>query len=300
MREIVLPADEAEKRLGSFLKREFPIGYVRKLFRKNGVRINGRRAKETDVVRAGDRVQVYLPFDGARPKTPSGASDSRMATVYEDDSLLVINKPAGLAVHEGKTVSKRESILGILEHRYRDTPVEPKLVHRLDKDTSGLLVIAKDQRTAVELENAFKTEQVQKQYLCLVVGRLPNDKGTIDVPLPGRQGHPVRAVTRYRVVKRFLETTLLRVDIDTGRLHQIRLHFAKLGYPVVLDDQHGDYNFNKRFRQRFGLKRQFLHAEKLAVKVSGRRQNWSAPLSEDLRQTLLRLSSMHDINRQRE
>ena len=290
MREIVLPAKETAKKVENFLKKEFPIGYVRKLFRKNGVRINGRRAKEDDLVRAGDRVQLYVPFDATAKTLTPGARRSSLETIFEDQALLVINKPAGLAVHEGKTVSKRESILGILETRFRAAAIVPRLIHRLDKDTSGLLMIAKDQRTADELQGIFESGGIGKEYLCLVVGRLPANEGKIDFPLPGREGNPVHALTRFRVLKRYSETTLARVQIETGRLHQIRLHFAELGYPVVMDDQHGDFDFNKRFRKQHGLKRQFLHAEKLKVKYGGKQREWSAPLASDLKQLLSRLA----------
>ncbi len=290
MREIVLPAKETAKKVENFLKKEFPIGYVRKLFRKNGVRINGRRAKEDDVVRAGDRIQLYVSFAASKNTSTPGTSAPSIETIFEDDALLVINKPAGLAVHEGKTVSKRESILGILETRFRAAAIVPRLIHRLDKDTSGLLIIAKNQPTADELESIFESGAVGKEYLCLVVGRLPSNEGKIDFPLPGREGNPVHALTRFRVLKRFSETTLARVQIETGRLHQIRLHFAELGYPVVMDDQHGDFGFNKRFRKQHGLKRQFLHAEKLKIKYGGKQREWSAPLADDLKQVLSRLA----------
>jgi 23S rRNA pseudouridine955/2504/2580 synthase len=132
---------------------------------------------------------------------------------------------------------------------------------------------------------------VEKQYLCLVAGRPAQERGSIDSPLPGRDKKPVRAITHYRIEKRFSDTTLVRVTIATGRMHQIRLHFAKLGYPVVMDSQHGDFTFNKSFRKRLGLKRQFLHAARLAMTFRGRRYSWEAPLPEDLRRTLQVLES---------
>jgi 23S rRNA-/tRNA-specific pseudouridylate synthase len=141
------------------------------------------------------------------------------------------------------------------------------------------------------LEHAFETGKVDKQYLCLALGRLPTDEGKIDSPLPGRKGYPVRALTHYRVVERFSEATLVRVTIETGRLHQIRLHFAKFGYPIVMDDQHGDFAFNKRFRKEYGLTRQFLHAEKLKLNYAGKARNWSVPLAPDLERALLRLAA---------
>jgi 23S rRNA pseudouridine955/2504/2580 synthase len=289
MHEIVLPENETAKTLEKFLARKFPIGYVRKVFRRNGARINGRRAKDTDWVHPGDRIQLYIPFETTQQTSSPSAATSQLETIFEDESLLVINKPAGMAVHEGKTISKRASILGVLESRYRGSETKPRLIHRLDKDTSGLLLIAKNGQTAEELIKAFESREVVKQYACLVVGRLSSNEGKIDLPLPGREGHLVRALTRYRVVSRFEETTFARVNIDTGRLHQIRLHFAKLGYPVVLDDQHGDFGFNKRFRKEYALRRQFLHAEKLKIRYRGKTHEWSAPLAADLRQVLAKL-----------
>jgi 23S rRNA pseudouridine955/2504/2580 synthase len=284
MREIVLSDSEAPKKLENFLKKHFPIGYVRKVFRKNGVRINGRRGQSDDVIHAGDRIQLYIPFE--REVASERRSRAKIDIVFEDDSLLVINKPADLAVHEGKTVSKQESLLGILESEYRDRGIKPQLVHRLDKDTSGLLLVAKNSQTAIELAGSFETGKVDKEYLCLIVGRLQTSDGKIDSPLPGRDGRPVRARTRFRVVKRFSQVTLVRVAIETGRLHQIRLHFTKLGYPIVMDDQHGDFGFNKRFRKEYGLKRQFLHAEKLRLNYEGKQREWTAPPASDLQRTL--------------
>jgi len=291
MQEIVVAPDEAAKKLENLLKKKFPIGYVRKLFRKNGIRLNGQRVKPDYTTRSGDRIQLYIPFE-SKPSTPTLArSRLTIAIVYEDESLLVIDKPAGLAVQEGKTMSKRDSVVGLIEQKYQDDQLRPQLVHRLDKDTSGLLLLAKNEQALAQLENQFETGKIDKQYLCLAVGRWPNNHGKIDFPLPGRDGNLVRAVTRYRVVKRFAETTLVRVNIETGRLHQIRLHFAKLGYPVVMDDQHGDFNFNKRFRKHFGLKRQFLHAANLAIDFGGMRRSWTAPLAQDLEKTLMQMES---------
>jgi len=294
MREIALPDNETVKKLENFLKKQFPIGYVRKLFRKNSVRLNGRRAKPEDLVRAGDRIQLYIDFEKPAETFKPRPALTKLDIIYEDNALLVLNKRAGIAVHEGKTIGKRESVLGILETQYRDRGIKPQLVHRLDKDTSGLLLVAKNPESAKELESCFETGAVEKEYLCLLVGRLPNNEGKIDFPLPGRGGNPVRALTRYRVVKKFSEVTLVRAAIETGRLHQIRLHFAKLGYPVVMDDQHGDFGFNKRFRKAYGLKRQFLHAEILKIKTKGKLLEWTVPLATDLGEILRLLAAQNN------
>jgi 23S rRNA pseudouridine955/2504/2580 synthase len=289
MDEIIVAHDAVAKKLENFLKKQFPIGYVRKLFRKNAVRLNGKRGKPEDSIHADDRVQLYIPFEskGAKPKTLSAQPE--LATVYEDGDLLVINKPAGLAVQEGKTVSKRDSVAGLIEIQYRDSKIRPMLVHRLDKDTSGLLLLAKNLDAKAELEKQFEAGTINKHYFCLIAGRVNANIAKIDLPLPGRDGKPARAVTHYRVVQRFGETTLCKVQLDTGRLHQIRLHFAKLGHPVVMDDQHGDFSFNKRFRKEFGLKRQFLHAADLMFSFAGKRHRFSAKLPPDLQKTLAML-----------
>lgn len=290
MHEIIVPSQESAKKLENFLKKEFPIGYVRKLLRKSGARINGRRAKAEDLVCPGDRIQLYVEFD-KKASAAKTQSATKLDIIYQDDSLLVINKPAGIAVHEGKSVRKKDSVLGMLEANYRGTDIRPQLVHRLDKDTSGLLLVAKNSATAKELETCFQHSDVEKEYFCLVKGRLPLHEGNIDFSLPGRQGNPVHALTRYRVSRHFSEATLVRAKIDTGRLHQIRLHFARLGYPVIMDEQHGDFTFNRRFRKRFGLKRQFLHAGKLTLQHGGKVKQWIAPLPKDLTEVLKRLST---------
>jgi 23S rRNA pseudouridine955/2504/2580 synthase len=288
--EIVVPPGESAKNLENFLRKSFPLGYIRKLFRKNAVRLDGRRSKPDQVVTAGQRVQLFIPFErriGARPA--AGPAPSGFIPIFEDKDLLVVNKPPGIAVHEAKDILKRHTLIGRLESRYRPRGISVRLVHRLDRDTSGLLLVAKNERTAEELESRFASGGVAKKYVCLVAGRIPQNHGTIDTSLPGRQGHSVRAVTRFAVVRRFSDTTLLQVTIETGRMHQIRLHFAHEGYPVVMDDQHGDFGFNRRFRSRYGLKRQFLHASRLSLEYRGRRRVWTAPLPADLQTTLGRL-----------
>ncbi|HEY3306027.1 MAG TPA: RluA family pseudouridine synthase [Candidatus Binatia bacterium] len=288
--EIVVPENETPKRLENLLKKRFNIGYVRKLFRKNGVRLNGKRSGPEELARPGDRIQLYVPFE--KQKAPVKPARARPFEIFfEDEDLVVLNKPAGLAVHEGKGILKRDTVLGMLEAAYRPRGITPKLVHRIDQDTSGLLVAAKNDQTAERLEKLFETGDVEKEYLALVAGRLHPNHGTIEFPLPGRNGRPVSAVTRYRVEEEFSDTTLVRVWIETGRMHQIRLHFAQLGHPIVMDDEHGDFAFNKKFRKAYGLKRQFLHAAMIVFEYRGKKRRWSADLPEDLAGTLKSLEA---------
>jgi 23S rRNA pseudouridine955/2504/2580 synthase len=287
MQEISITTEESSKKLENFLKKRFPIGYIRKLFRKNGIRLNGRRPKPDDLIAPGDCVQLYIPFEESLQSGHQNATlNADLKIIFEDDEIIVLNKPAGLAVHEGKGVLKRNSLLGMLEARYRSQGIAPRLVHRLDKDTSGVLIAAKKETTARQLESLFAHGSVEKEYVCLLVGRLRENEGTIDVQLPGREGKPVRALTRFGVAKRFSETTLVRANIATGRMHQIRLHFARYGHPIVMDDKHGDFSFNKKFRKAYGLRRQFLHASTVALEYRGKQCRWTTPLPIDLAKTL--------------
>ncbi len=286
-REIIFPQTEEPQNLENFLRKRFPIGYIRKLFRKKAVRLNHKHAGPKEIARPGDRIQLFIPFE-KRPAPPGKRTppQSALAILFEDDDLLIINKPAGIAVHEGKAIFKCHSILGMLEETYRPIGIIPKLVHRIDKETSGLLVAAKKDDVAEELEKKFREGNVEKEYLSLVVGRLYPQEGRIDLPLIGRQGRPVSALTLYKVEKELPGTTLVRIRTETGRMHQIRLHFAKIGHPVVMDGEHGDFAFNKVFRKARGLKRQFLHASSIAFEYRGEKRKWTAPLPENLIRTL--------------
>ena len=290
IQEIVVPDSEAAKKTENFLKHRFPIGYVRKLFRKHGVRLNGRRAKPEDLVRPGDRLQLYIPFEEKITRIAHGPPEpTELQILFEDHDLMVVDKPPGLAVHEGKRVPKHRSLLGFLEARHHGGGAAPKLVHRLDKDTSGILIVAKSEGIAQELETAFAKGEVRKEYLCLVAGHLSQDSGTIDLALPGRDGKPVPAVTHFAVVKRFSQCTLLRLTLETGRMHQIRQHCARIGHPIVMDDRYGDFAYNRQFRRSWGLRRQFLHAAGLALQYKGQLRKWTAPLPRELNAVLQRL-----------
>lgn len=292
IQEILVPESEPVKKAENFLKHRFPIGYVRKLFRKNAIRLNRRRAKSHDLVRPGDRIQLYIPFETKSERlTDKSSVQTELRILYEDEDLLVILKPPGIAVHEGKQVPRHRSLLGLLETKHHKAGIVPKLVHRLDKDTSGVLVVAKNECTAQEFESAFAKGDVQKEYLCLVAGRLPQGTGTIDRPLPGRDGTPVPAITHFTVVKRYSQSTLIRVSLETGRMHQIRQHCAGIGYPIVMDDRYGDFAFNRQFRRSWGLRRQFLHAVSIATRHKGRMRKWTAPLPQDLKTVLTRLEA---------
>ncbi|MBI1993614.1 MAG: RluA family pseudouridine synthase [Deltaproteobacteria bacterium] len=296
-REIVIPQTETPKRLENFLKKRFPIGYVRKLFRRNSIRLNGKRSGPDEIVQPGDRITLFLPFEEKRRSNAKPTPAPRgFKILFEDDDILIINKHAGIAVHEGKEILKRHTLLGMLEAAYRPKGIVPRLVHRIDKETSGLLVVGKKPQVVEDLEKRFEGGEVEKEYLALVVGQLAAREGSIDFPLPGREGRRVSALTHYRVEREYSQATLVRVRMETGRMHQVRLHFAKLGHPIVMDAKHGNFAFNKQFRKTHGLKRQFLHASTIALEYRGKKRKWTAPLPDDLAAALRSLAQAAGSN----
>ena len=286
MRNLSIPPAFHLQSLSSFLRSRFPKGYVATLFRKKGVRINGKRAQKDTLLHHGDLLTFYIPFPAQHNKT------WKPDILFEDDHIAVINKKAGIAVHEGKTVRSKDSLIGHLTAYYKSQDIVPHLVHRLDKDTSGCLLMVKDKTLVSSFEHLFESGQVDKTYKALVKGILPQKTGKIDTPLPGRDGHLVHALSTFTVDCVYHEAgvSLVTVKIETGRMHQIRLHFAKIGHPVVMDEQHGDFAFNKVFRKTYKLKRQFLHAETLSFVYQQERRIFTAPLPEDLSAVLAKLS----------
>ncbi len=260
------------------------------------VTVNGELAKPSYRLKAGDLVVVRIPPpEEAEPV----AEPIPLDIVYEDEDLIVVNKPAGMVVHPGPG-HRRGTLVGALLSRYPELAgtgqrLRPGVVHRLDKDSSGLLVVARNERAFRELQAQFKRREVDKRYLILVEGRLEPRRGVIDAPIGRDPKHRKRmavvkdgkpARTEYKVVEYFDQHTLVEAKPVTGRTHQVRVHFAAIGHPLVGDPVYG---FRKR---RWGLERQFLHAWKLsfALPSTGQRMEFTAELPEDLQRVLEQLS----------
>jgi len=216
--------------------------------------------------------------------------------IYEDNDILVINKPAGLIVH-----SADESVASWVLKNYPkiknvgEDPERPGIIHRLDKDTSGILLIAKNQKSFEYLKEQFKNRKIKKTYLVLVCGKLKVESGIIDLSIGKSKsdfrkkttqksiGKTREAVTEYKVIKRFLEHTLVEVSPKTGRTHQIRVHLKAIGHSVVCDKLYG----SKKQKCPLGLNRHFLHASSLEFNLpSGGRIKLEADLPQDLQNTL--------------
>jgi 23S rRNA pseudouridine955/2504/2580 synthase len=303
---VTVTADDAGQRIDNWLLRRLkgvPRSRVYRILRKGEVRLNGKRAGPQDRVAAGDDVRLP-PVRSAAEQGPPRVPDSLIAAVeasviHEDRDLLVLAKPAGLAVHGGSGLA-----FGVIEVLRASRPAESlELVHRLDRDTSGLLLVARNRPALRTLHALLREGRVEKRYLALVKGPWNLGTKTVAVPLAtrARQGGE-RVVRVHAAGKESASTfapvdffgptaTLLEVSIGTGRTHQIRVHAAHAGHPVAGDDKYGDRDFNETLRA-LGLSRMFLHAQLLSFEWpgSGKTFSVSAPLPPELAGVLERLA----------
>lgn len=308
-RTVRVPEDRDGQRLDNFLLGQLkgaPRSLVYKLVRSGQVRVNGGRAKAERKLEAGDEVRIppvriESKQDGDRspPKGLLAALDA--AIVFEDARLLAINKPSGIASHGGSGIA-----FGVIEALRALRPRDSlELVHRLDRDTSGLMVLAKKRSALTELQRLLREDHgsgIEKRYLALLVGRMPDGVMSVDAPLHVglRQGgerhvqvNPAGkpSMSHFRVLERRGGQSYCEVRIDTGRTHQIRVHAQHIGHPVAGDDKYGDAAANKRLREQVGLKRLFLHASTLAFALDGGKAPYllNAPLVPELIDVLDRL-----------
>ena len=304
---VAVAADDEGQRLDNWLLRALkgvPRSRVYRLLRKGEVRVNGRRAKPERRLATGDDVRlppVWAAEEGAPRRVPSSLIDAiEAAVVHADPELLVIAKPAGLAVHGGSGLS-----FGVIEALRSSRPDETlELVHRLDRDTSGLLLVARSRSALRTLHGLLREGLVEKRYLALVKGSWNLGKKTIDAPLATRARQGGERVVKvaaggkessstFAPVDFFgARATLLEVDLGTGRTHQIRVHAAHAGHPVAGDDKYGDREFNTAM-QALGLRRLFLHAQSLSFEWPVSRKTFavSQPLPAELAAVLEALSA---------
>ena len=286
-----IQATEPGIRLDKYLAKmytDLSRSYIQKLIEQGYVMVNGYRAKVSQKLNNGDKISIYLPHP---EPTSLIAEPIPLNIVYEDNNLIVLNKPAGLTVHPAPGHTSHTLVNALLAHcpdlaEFGDSP-RPGIVHRLDKDTSGLMIIAKNSPTQQNLINQFKARSISKGYFVLVKGKLSPTRGIIEAPI-GRDpanrkrmsivtsGRPGR--TGYKVKEYLDNYTLLEVTLDTGRTHQIRVHLAAIGYPVVGDSVYGVKSAY--------LKRQFVHAYRLGFHIppSGEYKEFTCELAQDLKQ----------------
>ncbi|MDO4694187.1 MAG: RluA family pseudouridine synthase [Eikenella sp.] len=303
---------DAGQRLDNYLAKILkgvPKSHIQRIIRAGEVRINKKRAKPEHRLSPGDHVRIP-PVRTAQKAAPPPAPAREFDTVFEDDALLVINKPSGVAVHGGSGVS-----FGVIEQLRRARPETRylELVHRLDRDTSGLLMVAKKRSALVKLHEALRQDHPKKIYLALGVGAWSAGSRHVRLPLlkyTGAQGEKMVRVseagqsahTVFRELQRFSGSLLHRVGLSelsyveatlkTGRTHQIRVHMQAQHCPIAGDERYGDYTANKRL-QKLGLKRMFLHARRLEIThpLSNEALTLEAPLPQELQNMLDILST---------
>lgn len=284
-----------EERLDIHLakKLDAPRAQVQKLIKSGAVTVNGKAVTPHTLVREGD-VVAHPPLPKAtRKKIPV----VDIPVLYEDDDVVVINKPAGIIVHPMNDTDRRPSVIGSLVasrpgmKKVGESKLRPGVVHRLDRAVSGVMVVAKNNATFEELKRQFAGREVEKEYAALVYGRMPKDTGTIDFKIArsktlgrmvsrpeGQEGK--EALTEYDVVDRFKTATLVDVKIHTGRTHQIRTHFKAIGHPVVGDTLYHTKIVNIRPIE---MDRLFLHAKCLSITLpDGTRKTFVSELPDEL------------------
>ncbi len=305
MKEIVVQDSEAGQRIDNYLLKKLkgiPKPHLYKLLRKGSIRVNKGRKKPDYRVAAGDVVRVPEQA-GRTPQQPKpdrkliGALSRKI--LFDDECLTVLDKPSGLAVHAGSGL--RYGVIDIL--KARDGPdVALQLAHRLDRETSGCLVLAKNRAALLDVQAQFKQRRVRKQYLALVQGRWRQGRHRSTVRLSKQQRGGERrmvageegklAVSDFRPVTVYSEATLLEVTIETGRMHQIRSQLAHLGHPVAGDRKYGGRDFNMKMKA-LGLRRLFLHAHRVRLRhpVSRVMLDLRCSLPEELNRILERLEN---------
>jgi len=306
-------ADASGQRLDKFLRRalrEVPLSHIYKLLRTRRVRVNGARGRAEQVLAEGDAVLVRgdeerLRSAPAGARTETGGEKPSFVVLFEDEHLLAVDKPAGLAAHPGTgitgptLVDEARSYLKVASSD--TTEFRPSPAHRLDRETSGIVLVAKTRRAMAALTALFtEGHRIHKSYLALAKGKMPRPAGTVELALSeheqtarskaerGVNFQP--ATTHYRVVASMSEASLLEIELETGRTHQIRRHLQAVGHPVAGDRRYGDFPFNRLARTRWGLCRMFLHAGRLELPhpIHGERLSLEAVLPEELRAVLAR------------
>lgn len=301
VRKVFVDDEQAGQRIDNFLRRQLPglpKGRLYRILRRGEVRVNGGRVRPEYKLKTGDEVRIPPARINTGPGEPPAGmlADLENRVIFEDKRLLVINKPAGVAVHGGSGIS--HGVVELLRAARPDIR-DLSLVHRLDRETSGCLVLAKRRSALRELHAQFRAGTVEKNYLALVNGDWQFGEQTVDAPLlvehrkngerhvvVSAAGKPAR--TKMSLSRTFGKFSLLQCQPLTGRTHQIRVHALHLGHPVAMDERYGDPEANAAAKK-LGLKRLFLHAQSIAFPdPSGNDLHFTAPLADDLERFLAR------------
>jgi 23S rRNA pseudouridine1911/1915/1917 synthase len=283
-RELSVTEGAAGERLDLFLTAALDLtrSQVQRRVRSGFVLVNGNAERSGYLVRVADHVTIDQP-----DKAATSVIAPELPVIYEDADVLVVDKPAGLAVHHGSGMASEATLADFARlHTSDPDPERPGIVHRLDRDTSGLLILARSAGAKAFMQHEFAERSVQKTYLVLAIGQVEPGEAVIRLPIDRDPGRPLRravvaggreAITRYRTLANFDGFSLLEAKPETGRTHQLRVHFAAIGHPVA-----GDITYGPAARP-LGLSRQFLHATSLEfTSPSGQTVQLTSPLPPDL------------------
>ncbi len=290
MKEIRITKNEENQRLDKFLLKymnKASKGFVYKMLRKKRIKYNGGRAEGSELLHAGDILQLYLAEETLQSfmeeKTVAEAK-RHFGIVYEDEDILVVSKPAGLLTHPEKSGDKDTLIDQILYYLYQkgqyipeaDSSFTPALCNRLDRNTSGIVIAGKTLRGVQAVNEAIRSHKLEKYYLTLVAGEireageitayLTKDEEKNQVRVSVKEGMGRKTLTKYRPIAHAKGYTLLEIQLITGKTHQIRAHMQSIGHPVVGDRKYGAEHSNEKFRREYGLSNQFLHALRIEWK----------------------------------
>src|SRR4051794_37966404 len=301
---LTIPQSRPGVRLDTYLRSIYQAvsrGAIQRLIEEGHIRVNGQNTKPTNSPRAGDVIDVHWPE--ARPARAE-PEDIPLDVLYEDKDLLVLNKPPGIVVHPAAG-NEAHTLVNALLHHCRGQlsgiggVARPGIVHRLDKETSGCLVAAKNDDAHLALSAQFASRKVEKIYHAIVCGEVQRDEGQIRAAIARHSSHRKRmavndesgreAKTSYRVIERLRSSTLVEVLLHTGRTHQIRVHFQHIGYPIVGDEVYGQrQNVRLEDLTKYRAARQMLHASKLAFihPRTGKKVAFEAPRPEDFEDAL--------------
>ncbi|MCK4259119.1 MAG: RluA family pseudouridine synthase [Halanaerobiales bacterium] len=291
IRDFEISLSDQNMRLDKYLaevNEDLSRSYIRQLIDKNKIKVNGKVEKASYKLKSNDEVIIELPEPTELEAKPEPIP---LDVIYEDEDIIVINKSWDMVVHPAYGNKDGTLVNGLLYHCENlsgiNGVIRPGIVHRLDKDTSGVLIAAKTDVAHRSLTEQFKGRDVEKIYIVLVKGYLPYEKGTVDAPI-GRDPKDRKkmavvkenskpAVTRFEVLERFRDYTWVKIHLETGRTHQIRVHFNYLGFPVVGDEKYG-------YREQLPVKRQMLHAYQLSIfhPVTNEKMTFTAPIYQDM------------------
>ncbi|MGO9065737.1 MAG: RluA family pseudouridine synthase [Myxococcaceae bacterium] len=311
MIEFRIDSDHAGVRLDKVLRQRLPsvpASHLFKMIRTKKVRVNGKRASVDQPLALDDVVSIRgteerLLGAGPAAERPPPVDPSRLKVLLEDEWMMAVDKPSGMAVHTGSGITGGtlvDYVRAYLGSRAVRNGFAASPAHRLDRDTSGVILVAIRRPAMVHFTEVFTEGRASKRYLVLVKGRMPRSSGRVDLPLSEHQQTAAskarrgvnlqQAVTLWQLLQQGGEAALLACTIETGRTHQIRRHLASLGHPVAGDRKYGDFAFNREAKARWGLKRLFLHAGSIQFPhpEDGRTLRLEAPLPAELRDVLAR------------